>query len=139
MKLYYFTGLVIFPTGLMSSSLMCGPCFDSISACKGYENSDPSLLKASWKFTAKYCSFNSVNPWIYYLPLLIMSVSLTILGIKFFFNSIFQSGTEIKTFDELVKKNLAEDDGSNSKFPIEMEKKFGHGATSNFYACYVAK
>ena len=123
----------------MSSSLLCGPCFDNIPACQGFENPDPYLLKASWKFTAKYCSFNSVNPWIYYLPLLVMSVSLTILGIKYFFNSIFQSGAEIKIFHELVKKNLGDDKTTSSKFPIEMEKKFGHGPTSNFYACYVAK
>ena len=134
-SLFDFLGLAIFPTGLMTSSVLCGPCFDDIPACENHKNPDPSSLKASWKFTSKFCSFHSVDPWIYYLPLLVLSVSLTLLGIKLFFDSIFQSGTEIQTFHGLVEKKWTD----NSNLAIEMEKKFGHGPSTNFFACYVAK
>ena len=140
-------GLVILPSGLMSSSLMCTKCTKQIPACQNLTDEEftDEKLTTHWKFDSAYGTYHSVDPWLYYLPLILLAMALILLAIDKVFEVVFKSVQEIQSFYQLVQKELGQKNETDSdanevlKMQVEMEQTFGHGSTWNIYGNYVAK
>ena len=144
-------GLVIIPTGLMSGSLMCSKCNSEIPSCQEPLKSQTldqdvqDNLDPNWKFTSSYCTYNSVDHGVYYLPLILFAMALVLLAVDKVFDVVFKSGPEIQSFYQLVQKELGEKNETSSdvnrslKMQVEMEQTFGHGSSSNVFKSYVIK
>ena len=139
-------GLVIIPTGLMSGSLMCSKCNSEIPSCQEpLKSQTQDNLDPNWKFTSSYCTYNSVDHGVYYLPLILFAMALVLLAVDKVFDVVFKSGPEIQSFYQLVQKELGEKNETSSdvnrslKMQVEMEQTFGHGSSSNVFKSYVIK